>query len=154
MKEPTIKSFHYKGSEISYKTVDGRLMIRATDMAQVFNRQVYKWTHTKSTQALVARLAKSIGVSTSEIISTKQGALNGGTWIHFELAVEYAKCLSKEFASWLEDSILEILFNEPVRAETATKTTASPAPKQPEVKATAPMPSPAPTPKQAPAPQP
>lgn len=155
MKEPTIKSFHYKGSEISYKTVDGRLMIYASDMGRVFNHRASSWTKNQRAKSLAARLAKSIGVEVTDVIQTSRKHRGAGTWLHFELAVEYAKCLSKEFASWLEDSILEILFNEPVKAETATKTTASPAPEQQQVKATAPMPSsPAPTPKQAPAPQP
>lgn len=117
MKETNIQVFQYNGSNISYKTQGGRLMIYATEMGRVFHHRVSAWTRSKCAKNLTTRLAKSIGVPESDIISTQKEFKSAGTWVHFEVAVEYAKHLNKEFASWLEDRILEVLYNQVPQAK-------------------------------------
>jgi len=105
-KQKTMKQiFEYKGMEITFKKEE-QLMINATDMARVFGKRPSKWLELPSTINFINTL-KAIRKS-DRLIQTVNGV---GTWMHEDVALEFARWLSPHFAIWCNDKIKELLVN-------------------------------------------
>lgn len=92
----------FEGQAIRF-TSDG--WINATEAAQKHSRRVKDWLRLDSTRQYMAELAGEIGIEWQDgkgeisplLVKVAKGRL-GGTWIHSELAVEFARWLSPKFA--------------------------------------------------------
>jgi len=92
----------FEGQVIRF-TSDG--WINATEAAQKHGRRVKDWLRLDSTRQYMAELAGEIGLDWQDgkggisplLVRVAKGRL-GGTWIHSELAVEFARWLSPKFA--------------------------------------------------------
>ena len=101
--------YDYKGSNISF--ANGKnVMVNATEMAKSFDKRPAKWLELPSTKEFLAALT-AIRKSDTALIQTNSGGINGGggTWMHEDVALEFARWLSPAFAIWCNDRIKELL---------------------------------------------
>ena len=104
----SIFSFH--GSEVTFKNEDGTVMVNATEMAKHFGKTPKDWTRTKQSQEFINSLSAVRQICITGLIIVKQGG-NGeqGTWMHEDVAIEFARWLNPVFAIWCNDRIKELL---------------------------------------------
>lgn len=101
--------YDYKGSKISF--ANGKnVMVNATEMAKSFGKRPAKWLELPSTKEFLAALT-DVRKSDFALIQTDKGGVSGGggTWMHEDVALEFARWLSPAFAIWCNDRIKELL---------------------------------------------
>lgn len=101
------QTFQYNGSPITFQTGEAT-MVNATQMAKPFGKRPAKWLELPSTKAFLSTLS-TIRKSDSESVITINGGSNPGTWLHEDVALEFARWLSPQFAIWCNDRIKELL---------------------------------------------
>lgn len=99
------KVFEYNGCPVTFCSGDN-VMINATEMAKPFGKRPAKWLELPSTKEFLSAL-QTIRKSDS-LIQTAEGK-SGGTWMHEDVAIEFARWLSPQFAIWCNDRIKELL---------------------------------------------
>lgn len=130
--------FNYNANPVTFRTIDGALMVNATQMAKPFGKVVHEWLRLPSTKAYImalidVRLQKlNKGLSrienrkplnerelrTNKFVRAKKGGRGSGTYLHEDIAIEFARWLSPAFAVWCNDRIKE-LFRQRVTQQTA-----------------------------------
>lgn len=86
-------------------------MVNATEMAKPFGKRPVKWLELPSTKEFLFALTE-VRKSDSGLVQTDKGGVNGGcTWMHEDVALEFARWLSPAFAIWCNDRIKELLKN-------------------------------------------
>lgn len=107
----TIKNqiFQYNGSPISFQKGDS-VMVNATEMAKSFGKTTKDWLRTKQSKDFINSLSAVRQISLTELVMILQGG-NGeqGTWMHEDVAIEFARWLNPAFAIWCNDRIKELL---------------------------------------------
>lgn len=102
--------FKYNGNEICFHTEDGSVMVNATEMAKAFDKRPIDWLRLPSTQEFMKALSNVRKSHTSLVQSLMGSPENGGgTWLHEDVALEFARWLSPSFAIWCNDRIKELL---------------------------------------------
>lgn len=97
--------FQYNGNPITFQIGDAT-MVNATQMAKPFSKRPAKWLELPSTRNFLSAL-QTIRKSDS-LIQTAEGK-HGGTWFHEDVALEFARWLSPQFAIWCNDRIKELM---------------------------------------------
>ena len=102
--------YDYKGSKISF--ANGKnVMVNATEMAKTFGKYPKDFLVNKQTKEFLSSLSAVRGISLTELIKVVQGGdpQMQGTWMHEDVALEFARWLSPAFAIWCNDRIKELL---------------------------------------------
>lgn len=120
----TLQVFSYSDNPVTFKDVQGAVFINATEMAKPFSKRPAKWIELPSTQEFLTSLndirisnnrdfsnVRKSDTSNNSFIKTVMGSpLNGGgTWMHEDVALEFSRWLSPEFAIWCNDRIKELM---------------------------------------------
>ena len=105
MNEITI--FNYEGSPVTFDNGETR-MVNATEMAKPFGKRVNDWFALSSTKEFMKILETTR--NNGSLVKTIEGR-NGGTWMHEDVALEFARWLSPKFAIWCNDRIKELVRN-------------------------------------------
>lgn len=125
--------FNYMGNEITFLNGES-VKINATEMAKPFGKEVRQWFANLETHAFIHALAdhkglppqgfpieqKRTSLNTSaladvypSLITVVRGGMPGsvqqGTWMHEDVAIEFARWLSPKFAIWCNDRIKELM---------------------------------------------
>lgn len=96
--------FRYNENPIAFQSVNGDVMVSATAMAKPFEKRPAKWLELPSAKEFLDTLG-AIRKSDRLIVT-----INGkGTWFHSDVAIEFARWLSPQFAIWCNDRIKELL---------------------------------------------
>lgn len=105
-----IKVFNYNGSDITFSSENG-VMVNATEMARAFDKRPIDYLRLPTTIELVNAIVRKSHISESQLIITKQGSSinGGGTWLHEDVALDFAQWLSVDFRLWCNDRIKELL---------------------------------------------
>lgn len=106
MNNPVVYS--YKGSEISFMSGDN-VMVNATEMARPFEKKPVDWLKNAQTQEYLVELSKVRILTLADLVQVTKGGNNPGTWMHEDVALEFARWLSPAFAIWCNDRIKELL---------------------------------------------
>jgi len=114
--------FVYNGNEICFQKGDGSVMVNATEMAKAFDKRPSKWLELPSTKEFLDTLS-NVRKSDTSIIQTLMGSPEngGGTWMHEDVALEFARWLSPAFAIWCNDRIKDLLKNGYTKLDTITR---------------------------------
>lgn len=108
---PTLKGrvFNYEGYDVAFSTGDS-VMVNATEMAQKFGdkKKPNFWLKTKASKEFVTSLSEVRKINSSDLVKVIYGD-NGGTWMHEDVALEFARWLSPDFAIWCNDRIKELM---------------------------------------------
>lgn len=99
--------FRYNGSPISFQKGDS-VMVNATEMAKPFKKSATHWLRNQSTKDFIKEYAALRNRNPSDLVNVINGD-NGGTWMHEDVALEFARWLSPMFAIWCNDRIKELL---------------------------------------------
>jgi phage antirepressor YoqD-like protein len=86
-------------------------MVNATEMAKPFDKRPVDWLRLPSTNSFIEELS-TVRKSHSDdyqAVKTINGGANPGTWMHEDVALEFARWLSPTFAIWCNDRIKELL---------------------------------------------
>lgn len=103
------KTYDYEGNPVSFST-DGAIMVSATQMAKPFGKLVGDWLRLKSTEEFVNALSSDMRIPISALIKVVRGGnAEQGTWLHEDIALEFARWLSPKFAIWCNRRIKELL---------------------------------------------
>lgn len=102
---------HYQGAEITF---GGDGWVNATQMAKPFRKKANDFLRIDATKAFVAALCADVGKSGNPdlVVATRHGGSAPGTWMHPDLALEFARWLSPEFAIWCNRTIRRIMSGE------------------------------------------
>lgn len=105
----TNQIFQYNGSPITFYK-DDNVMVNATEMAKPFGKLVGDWLRLKATTELTEALSADMHIPISALIQVvKGGNSEQGTWLHEDVALEFARWLSPSFAIWCNKRIKELL---------------------------------------------
>ncbi|WP_302993327.1 KilA-N domain-containing protein [Bacteroides clarus] len=101
--------FQYNGSPITFQKGDS-VMVNATEMAKPFGKLVGDWLRLKTTTEFTEALSADMQIPISALIQVVKGGNNEqGTWMHEDVALEFARWLSPSFAIWCNKRIKELL---------------------------------------------
>lgn len=103
-----ITIYQYEGFEIHFEEVNGQIMANATTMAKPFNKEPNDIFKTKSWKEYEEAITIGSYLRSEDIRTVKNGD-NGGSWIHQELVIEFARRLKPAFAVWCNRKIAELL---------------------------------------------
>jgi hypothetical protein len=122
-------SFSYNGNNVEFRLTEN-VMLNATQMAKPFGKKAINWLRLPSTKAFLLALVQSKArcenltlKNQSEatqinsvyhsyyggLVIGQHGGANPGTWMHEDVAIEFARWLNPKFAIWCNDRIKEIL---------------------------------------------
>lgn len=88
------------------------VMVNATDMAKPFGKVPKDWLRTQQSKDFINSLAAVRQMCPTDLLKMKQGGNDHaaqGTWMREDVALEFARWLSPEFAIWCNDRIKELL---------------------------------------------
>ena len=120
--------YDYQGNQISF-SINGKVMVNATQMAKPFGKLAKDWLKTKQAkeflevlleskrtkillndyQEVNTELSKVRNLTLADLVIVKSGGSNPGTWFHEDVALEFARWLSPAFAIWCNDRIKELM---------------------------------------------
>lgn len=108
-----ISVFAYEGNNIAFSKNPiggGKLLINATQMAKPFGKVAKDWLRTNAAKDFINSLSAVRQICPTDLVVTKQGGNDiQGTWMHEDVALEFARWLSPAFAIWCNDRIKELL---------------------------------------------
>lgn len=83
-------------------------MVNATQMAKPFGKSPKDFLKTEQSKCFIGTLSEVRKILSSDLVKVTYGN-NGGTWMHEDVALEFARWLSPAFAIWCNDRIKELL---------------------------------------------
>lgn len=103
--------FQYSDAPISFRKETGSLFVNATEMAKGFGKTTKDWLRTKQSEEFISSLSTVRQISPTGLVQIIQGGNPElqGTWMHEDVALEFARWLSPTFAIWCNDRIKELL---------------------------------------------
>lgn len=116
--------FQYNGNAVTFQLGNGDIMVNATEMAKPFGKRPVDYLRLPSTNELLGAITRKFGnvenqtVSTkvrkshfdeNQLVTTNQGGANPGTWMHEDIALDFAQWLSVDFKLWCNDRIKELM---------------------------------------------
>lgn len=105
-----IQTYNYEGSDISFE-MNGKIMVNATQMARPFGKNPADFLKTQYANEFINALSVMKKIITADLLKVKRGGSPNeqGTWMHEDLAIEFARWLSPEFAIWCNDQIKQLI---------------------------------------------
>lgn len=104
--ETAIQKYDYDGSTITFAKGDN-VMVNATQMANKFGKKAKDWLKTQQSKEFLKSLSEGKNIPSSDLVQVMYGN-SGGTWMHEDVAIEFARWLSPMFAIWCNDRIKEL----------------------------------------------
>ena len=104
-----ISVFHYQDNKISFRNSDGSIMVNATHMARFFGKKPVDWLKTQQSKDFLEELPKVKMFTLVDLVKVTKGGSNPGTWMHEDVALEFARWLSPAFGIWCNDRVKELL---------------------------------------------
>lgn len=103
--------FEYNDNPISFRNENGILFVNATEMAKPFRVRPADWLRTENAHNYIAALLNVKKCTFDDLVIVKEGSplTGGGTWMHEDVALEFSRWLSPEFAIWCNAKIKELL---------------------------------------------
>ena len=103
----TNQIFQYNGSPITFQ-IGNSLMVNASQMAKPFGKSPKDFLKTEQSKCFIETLSEVRKILSSDLVVVIYGN-GGGTWMHEDVALEFARWLSPAFAIWCNDRIKELL---------------------------------------------
>lgn len=103
--------FQYQNSPIQFEVIDGQVMANATVMAKAFGKEPDSIFKTKNWKEFELALIDDTEMKSEDLRTSKMGSPEngGGSWIHQELVIEFARRLNARFALWCNRKIADLL---------------------------------------------
>lgn len=104
----SITTFTYEGAPVAFEPGQN-IMVNAVQMAQPFGKRPSDFLKTKETKEFLQSLSNVKKIVLTDLVQVRNGGTNPGTWMHEDVAMEFARWLSPAFAIWTNDRIKELL---------------------------------------------
>lgn len=106
----TSEIFNYNGNNITFQLGNGDVMINATEMAKPFiKKRPNDYLNLTSTKEYISSITRNNGIEINGLINTVRGGNKSGTWMHEDIALDFAQWLSVDFKIWCNNKIKELL---------------------------------------------
>ncbi len=115
-----LQTYNYNGAPIEFKLVDGEVYANATVMCQAFEKRPNDWMSLVATKRYIEAVTKKNGNAQIQLVLTKQGGDEQGTWVHEKLILKLAEWLDVEFEIWCDEKVAELLKNGSVALKPLT----------------------------------
>ena len=105
------KTFIYEGSPVTFQ-IGEATMVNATEMAKPFGKRPVDWLNNQYTKGFLIDLAEVRNLTSADLVRVIKGGNDKnaqGTWLHEDVALEFARWLSPQFAIWCNDRIKELM---------------------------------------------
>ncbi len=119
--------FIYNETTINFTSTNSDIMVNATEMAKVFNREVSGFSKIDSTKNFVEAYCRAEDLpsehefsSDGKVIRVVKSGRNNGTWMNRILALKFAAWLDSEFEVWVWKTIDEIIMGHYREVKEAT----------------------------------
>jgi hypothetical protein len=126
--QSNIETFNYDGKAIEFEIITGKnLMVNATAMAKVFDKQINEFTSNDTTKSFILACLNNgnsrylMIENLSDLIQSKQ---KSGTWMHLILALKFAAWLNPDFELWVYSTIDQLIFGHFAQIEESLKESA------------------------------
>ena len=114
------KTFSFNETPISFDFNSAEsVMVNATEMAKLFNKDVYSFLRINSTKDYINAYCRTADLRSEDEFSPKGKLIkiinvgrNNGTWMERSVALKFAAWLSPEFEVWVYKTINDLLFGE------------------------------------------
>lgn len=105
------KEFTYNNTPVLFSLTNQNVFVNATNMAKPFNRYPKDFLKTQYSSDFIKALSVRRKCLTTDLVKVNQGGIPSeqGTWMHEDVAIEFARYLSPDFAIWCNDRIKELL---------------------------------------------
>ena len=106
-----VKVFEYGNTPVNFRMEDGVVMVNATAMARHFGKRPVDYLRLPSTVELLGAIVRKSHICEQKLAMTAKGSpeYGGGTWMHEDVAIDFAQWLSVDFRLWVNDRIRELL---------------------------------------------
>jgi prophage antirepressor-like protein len=101
--------FSYNNSSIPFIKKDECIFISATQMAKPFGKNPKDYLRLQSTKEFVNAISARQMCLPTDIVRVINGGNNFGTWMHEDIALDFAQWLSIDFKLWVNDRIKELM---------------------------------------------
>lgn len=88
-----VVKYEYQGNPISFSNENG-VMVNATNMAKPFGKRTFDWLKTQSAKDFLNAYSVAKKIVTADLVQVIQGGNEQGTWMHEDVALEFARWLS------------------------------------------------------------
>lgn len=106
------QDFDYNGAKITFSR-GKEVYVCATQMAKKFNKNPNDWLKTQSAREYIKAVSAETKICVSELVITRKGGgavqTTQGTWMHKDVAMEFARWLAPVFGLWCNRRIEELL---------------------------------------------
>lgn len=106
------QDFSYNGSKITFSKGKD-VYVCATQMAKGFNKCPNDWLRTQAAHEYIQAVSDETNICVSELVITRKGGgaiqTTQGTWMHKDVALEFARWLAPVFGLWCNRRIEELL---------------------------------------------
>lgn len=101
--------FSYDGNPVTFQ-VGEVTMVNATEMAKPFRKTPKDWLRNNNAKDFIASLSAVRQICLTKLVMVVQGGnyADQGTWMHEDVALEFARWLDPRFAIWCNDRIKEL----------------------------------------------
>lgn len=113
------KTFQFNGKEIAFEMVGENVVVNATEMAKVFNKDVYDFLRTEGTKSYIEAFCESEKLRfgdefspNGKLVKVVRGGEHNGTWMERSVALKFAAWLDPHFEVWVYKTIDQLLFGE------------------------------------------
>jgi hypothetical protein len=105
---------------------DSKVMVNATEMAKVFNKQVNEFMSNETTKNFIGSCLKNgnsrfLNIEREEDLYVSRQ--KSGTWMHRVLALKFAAWLNPDFEVWVYSTIDQLLFGKYAEREKSLERT-------------------------------
>lgn len=101
--------FVYNNAPVTFQLGNGDILVNATEMAKPFNKRPVDYLRLPSTNELIRAKVRKSHSDENQLVKTVNGGNNSGTWLHEDIALDFAQWLSVDFKLWCNDRIKELL---------------------------------------------
>jgi hypothetical protein len=127
MENKTYK-FEFNQQEVDFDQTNQNLMVNATQMAKIYDKQVNSFLRNDHTQRFISEClnnenSRYLNIKTEEDLATSKQ--KSGTWMHRVLALKFASWLNPAFELWVYSTIDNILFGKYKEQEESLKRSAA-----------------------------
>ena len=107
------KIFYYDGIPIRFELGDDSVMMCATELGKQFGRskKPHHWLKTKRAKKAISAIAEATKLRADTLIRVQYGGIVPGTWMHSDVAIEYARWLSPKFGAWCTTMIKSMILD-------------------------------------------
>ena len=110
-----VKVFEYNGTPVKFSTDNENfVMVNATEMAKKFGKRAFDWLKIDSTKSFLEAIAETKKIVSADLVVVRRGGNDKeaqGTWMHEDVAFEFARWLDPKFGVWCNDVVNNLIRN-------------------------------------------